>query len=223
DHQMLILDLLPERIDIGPGFWRFNPALLHNDSFLELISEVVFSFFENVDIDSVGNDEDESLIQAQKIWESFKRALKDTCERFSRGYNKRVKSKLQQLQEEYYQEMIRLQHLDVSLRTSTTEHRISNDIAKQIDESAEKLSQQRYLRSATRWHEHGERNDKYFYRVIKTRQSQQTIQAIRCRDTDDLATATIDIIREARNYYSTLYSSEPISEAATDFLLDNIP
>ena len=37
-------------------------------------------------------------------------------------------------------------------------------------------AKQYILRSATRWQEKEERNNKYFYEVIKQRQAQQTIQ-----------------------------------------------
>ena len=46
-------------------------------------------------------------------------------------------------------------------------------------------TRQHMLRSATRWHELGEHNNKYFYRIIKERQSQQTIQSLRCSSTGE--------------------------------------
>ena len=41
------------------------------------------------------------------------------------------------------------------------------ELEKLIDSQMQNETRQHMLRSATRWHELGERNNKYFYRVIK--------------------------------------------------------
>ncbi|KAG1505919.1 hypothetical protein G6F52_012034 [Rhizopus delemar] len=79
------------------------------------------------------------------------------------------------------------------------------------------------LRSATRWHENGERNNKYFYRVIRERQTQQTIQSLRCSSTGSTLTTVGDIITEARNFYQKLYTPDAIDVDEVNRLLDAIP
>ncbi|KAG1386241.1 hypothetical protein G6F60_014549 [Rhizopus arrhizus] len=79
------------------------------------------------------------------------------------------------------------------------------------------------LRSATRWHENGERNNKYFYRVIRERQAQQTIQSLRCSSTGSTLTTVGDIITEARNFYQKLYTPDAIDVDEVNRLLDAIP
>ncbi|CAO3669083.1 unnamed protein product [Rhizopus stolonifer] len=76
---------------------------------------------------------------------------------------------------------------------------------------------------ATRWHEQGERNNKYFYRVIQSRQAQQTIQSLRSSTTNEIVTSASDIIQEAQAFYRKLYSPDPIDDAAVTNLLHNIP
>jgi hypothetical protein len=56
----------------------------------------------------------------------------------------------------------------------------------------------------------GEKNNKYFYRVIPERQNQQTIQAVRSTTTGKILTSTGDILQEAHRFYTTLYSPEDI-------------
>ena len=67
DHSLLFVDLVPTRSSIGPGSWRFNPTLLLEPSFLELLAEAVDLFF-----DSISSEND----SPQHSWESFKVLLK---------------------------------------------------------------------------------------------------------------------------------------------------
>jgi hypothetical protein len=57
------------------------------------------------------------------------------------------------------------------------------------------------LRPATRWKEQEERNNKYFYRVIKNRARQQSIQGIRNESTNEVSTSTDNILKDARQFY----------------------
>ncbi|KAI7873559.1 hypothetical protein K492DRAFT_118572, partial [Lichtheimia hyalospora FSU 10163] len=96
-------------------------------------------------------------------------------------------------------------------------------IEEQIDKLTQQQTQQAILRSATRWHEKGERNNKYFYRVIQSRQQQQTIQSLKCSRTDRVLHDPRDIIQETRHFYQQLYTPEDIDHNAIDRLLSNIP
>lgn len=79
------------------------------------------------------------------------------------------------------------------------------------------------LRSATRWHEQGERNNKYFYRVIKDRQTTQTIQSLRNLQTGAVFHESQDIITEAQAFYRQLYTPESIDLEDMEHLLSSIP
>lgn len=76
---------------------------------------------------------------------------------------------------------------------------------------------------STRWNEQGERNNKYFFRAIKERTTQQTIQTLKCSATGRILHTATDILREAQSFYGKLYCPDPINEAATQSLLSAIP
>lgn len=222
DHQLLTIDLLPTRMDIGPGFWRFNPTLLNNNSFLDLLSKVVKSFFLRTTREASTNLN--SNTTPQQLWESLKRIIKEIGERFGRGFNKNHSSNITKLEKEYQEEMNHIQGLSTSEKKKTPKaHALANEIARQLDEAIAKSSQETYLRSATRWHELGERNNKYFYKVIKSRQSRQTIQAIKNTSTGEIVTEISEIMHEARKFYTELYSPEEINENDVQSLLANFP
>ncbi|KAI7873477.1 hypothetical protein K492DRAFT_138974, partial [Lichtheimia hyalospora FSU 10163] len=49
DHSMLTIDILPARQDHGRGTWRFNPTLLHDEDFVNLLDHTIAAFFNNIE------------------------------------------------------------------------------------------------------------------------------------------------------------------------------
>ncbi|CDH60003.1 hypothetical protein RO3G_01473 [Lichtheimia corymbifera JMRC:FSU:9682] len=203
DHSLLTVDILPARQDFGRGSWRFNPTLLTDEGFVTLLDQTVDTFFVTMDSTAAGTP--------QEQWESFKRLLKCTAKHYSRGSTSRRQSKLTKLQAER----------QVLLSDSRDTRLI--DIDEKIDTLIRTDTSHAMLRSATRWHEQGERNNKYFFRVIKERQAQQTITALKGSDSDGVLTDIQDIIKETRKFYSQLYTPEDIDLPAMEPLLQNIP
>ncbi|KAG2235058.1 hypothetical protein INT48_008981 [Thamnidium elegans] len=101
-----------------------------------------------------------------------------------------------QLEHDYQQEMNCIQGLSTSEKRSTNAHTLANEIAKRLDETIIKSSQETYLRPATRRHELGEQNNKYFYKAISSRQSRRAIPAIKSSTAGETVTKIGDIIRE---------------------------
>ncbi|KAL7313915.1 hypothetical protein PS15m_012362 [Mucor circinelloides] len=91
-----------------------------------------------------------------------------------------------------------------------------------LDAQIQLESQQYILRSATRWKEQVERNNKYFYRVIKDRARQQSIQGIRNKTTNVISTKPYEILKDARLYYQDLYSADPVDPTAISTLFASI-
>lgn len=184
------------REDIGPGCWRFNNSFLQSESFLKLLDDVVGTFITSLSIVSTDRS-------PQNLWEAFKRAIKDTCETFSTGFRKSCNTTtIQQLQNDY-------QRLSLSNEDEDEARKVhlSDQIAHMLYQDIQRDMQRLRIRSATRWHESGERNTKYFYKVmIKSREAKQTIQAIKSSSSGELVTSTADILGEAHIFYSQLYS-----------------
>ena len=236
DHCLLTVDLLSARVDIGPGCWRFNPVLLGDSDFLALLDKTVDAFFASVgdgdDDGGVGSSPSGERVPrlVQGRWESLKLILKCCAQRYTKGAKSRFKNKVAKLQQE------RMQAVSASGLGSVASGTISGqptgdppslekvrELEKLIDSQMQNETRQHMLRSATRWHELGERNNKYFYRVIKERQSQQTIQSLRCSSTGEVLVDAADILREARGFYQQLYTPDDVDAEAIDSLLAGIP
>ncbi|KAG2190947.1 hypothetical protein INT47_010013 [Mucor saturninus] len=232
DHCLLSIDLVPARVDIGPGCWRFNPTLLDDAEFLVLLDKTVALFFDSiVCVDNPGDGGGGEPVPVQDIWESFKVLLKCCAQKYTRGAKARFKNKVASLQQERTILLSTASGIITSdaVLTQSGSGSILVDSSKLkkldqlIDNQIQKETRGCMLRSATRWHELGERNNKYFYRVIKERQSKQTIQSLKCSATGSVLVNSDDIIREARGFYQELYTPDLIDDAAVDSLLASIP
>ncbi|KAI7876049.1 hypothetical protein K492DRAFT_135769, partial [Lichtheimia hyalospora FSU 10163] len=159
DHALMTVDLLPARNDFGRGTWRFNPTLLSNEGFVALLDNTTDMFFEELEHETVP----ENCRSPQLQWESFKQMLKYTAQRFSQGSTTRLNRKLPALQLTRQALLTEQLHSQHSQHTSTINTQLQH-IEEQIDKLTQQQTQHAILRSATRWHEKGERNNKYFYR-----------------------------------------------------------
>lgn len=147
----------------------------------------------------------------QDQWESLKSLIQHTAKRHAQGATSRTKHRL-----------ATLQHRRQALLSTNTTSNITQ-VEREIKTITKKDTHQAMLRSATRWHEKGERNNAYFYRVIKSRQQQQTIQSLKCPDTNTVLHTQHDIIHAARTFYQDLYTPEEIDLTVMDRLFANIP
>ena len=204
DHVMLTVDLIPARVDIGPGSWRFNPLLLGDSEFCTMLDLAIPALFSS---DSFVNSTDTVR------WELFKSCLKQCAQVFSRMSAAKRRNNINELQQKRL-----CAHQDpVSAAVSSAQ------LEKLLDHQIVQESRQCLLRSATRWHEKGERNNKYFYRVIKERNRQQTIESLRCSSTDAILQDIPGIMNEARLFYTNLYTPDAIDSSSVESLLSNVP
>lgn len=233
DHCLLTLDLLAPRTQFGPGSWRFNPTLLDNPHFLPLLNKTVSVFFDSISKCTEGDKPMDHDSTNQDNWEALKRVLQCCAKQFTRGGKTRFKSKVVFLQKGRAEALRLLKStdgydtpasaVDVSSSALSTQQKKVKNIVTLIDAEIQNETRESMLRSATRWHEEGERNNKYFYQVIKERQTQQTIQTLKCSRTGAVLTDTADIMQEARGFYQRLYTPDAIDLNAVDSLLGNIP
>ena len=63
------------------------------------------------------------------------------------------------------------------------------------------------LRSKVRWHEHGERNTRYFYGLEKRNYANKTTTKLKLSN-GDFTSDQSEILREQMHFYKTLYSSD---------------
>lgn len=213
DHARLTVDITLPRRDVGPGCWRLNPTLLEKIEFQRLLSNMIDLFFASVP----------SSQDVQNQWEDLKLIVKYTTQQISKNFHSETKDRIQYLQQS---RMKKLTHM----KAEETQQRATEQLLKEI-ESLERCTEERIqdeakqyiLRYATRWQEKGERNNKYFYKVIKQRQAQQTIQALTSSKDGSTLTKTGEILEEAQSFYVKLFTPDEIEMDAVNEILSTVP
>ncbi|CAO0793253.1 unnamed protein product [Mucor circinelloides] len=191
---------------MGPGTWRFNPLHLDSDYFCQLLVSSVMAFYSR------------SVVDTPSSWESLKILIQTIDREYGKSSNKYRKDQIHSLQSH------RQMELDTTASSAPTSATTTiQALESALDAQIQLESQQYILRSATRWKEQGERNNKYFYRVIKDRARQQSIQGIRNETTNVISTKPDDILKDARLYYQDLYSADPVDPTAISTLFASIP
>jgi len=158
DHSILSIDFHLPRQDLGPGCYRLNPNLLNKDLFCQLLLVSVQQYF-------LSDYQNDTNICPQDKWESLKKVIRGTAKSFSKSYYSHLDNDIRLLQ------MKRSGLLDSPSATRPTNSNLLSDLEQLIEEKIQNETNQNLLRSATRWHEQGERNNKYFNNVIKQRTS----------------------------------------------------
>ena len=79
------------------------------------------------------------------------------------------------------------------------------------------------IRSKTRWHEHGERNTRYFYNLEKGNRNRKTVTKLKV-GSDKFTSGQFEILEEEKRFYETLFRSKStgVSPESTFFKPENI-
>lgn len=200
DHYMLSCTIsLNKSNSTGPGTWRFNPLLVNDSEYIKLVNELINRHIDNID-DAVSNK--------QLQWDALKIKIKQLTCKYTSIKNKQFKDTIKCLQEKR--------------NNSKNTDEVIN-IENQLDELYNIKTRQLIIRSNTNWVENGERNNKYFYNILKTKSVKNNITIIKDPANNNIYTSNNDIIKEIRSFYSELYKNEKVEDNAIDRLLANIP
>ncbi|OBZ81626.1 hypothetical protein A0J61_10324 [Choanephora cucurbitarum] len=143
DHSLLTVDVSTLEIATGPGAWRFNPTLLLDSRFVQLLTVSVVTFFNRIDFNalqiSVTSPPTAPPVpfvasiatKRHRVWESFKLLLQNVTKSYSRHSKARSQHILSCLQLEGNDQLAsvssavfsdaahlsRLQQLDTAIET----------------------------------------------------------------------------------------------------------
>jgi hypothetical protein len=173
---------------MGPGTWRLNPTVLDQKEFILLLQVTLDQFFKlNEDIQA----------NPWEMWDQLKALIKTTTMSYTKGQQRTAKNRIAHL-ENMREKMSPGTELDI----------LDAELEKLIENETQLL----LLRTATRWHAQGERNNKYFFQVLKQRQRQQTIKSLRDAETREIYTSPSQILQHATRFYQHLYTPDMVNE-----------
>jgi hypothetical protein len=200
---------------IGPGTWRINPQLTVNEEFQQLLSETLGDHFGNLPQDT----------DKQVQWETVKTTVKILAQQQGKQVANRVKSKEQYLQNRLQNRRKEIIHRMKESPTPSDHLWLElEETESAIAELLERQTEILCMRSAARWHEKGERSNKYFYGLLKHRTQAQCINHLYDAETNRISISkTNDLLVIASKYYKNLFSPEPVVHADMEHMTNSIP
>ena len=195
DHSAILIHIKSNELKHkrGPGFWKFNLSLLKDEAYVTKLRAEIPNFqLKYKDI------EDLSL-----KWDLIKMEIRGFTVKYSKNQAKQRKSM-----------EIRLQKQINELYKRAETHPNNKQIVHEIHVARSRLkSIMQYktkgtiLRSKVRWHEHGERNTRYFYGLEKRNFEKKTTTKLKLPN-GGLTTDQTEILQEQMHFYKALYTSD---------------
>ena len=161
DHSTITLQInsIEDKLR-GPSHWMFNSSLLEDDTYIDLISssrEVWLKEFEDIH-------------DKQLLWDLVKYKIRQTTISYSKGKAKERRNKLAEVENKLKESEMLCAH--------PTEKNIE-DLEKykmEYDSMYDHITQGNIIRSKAAWYEKGEKNNKYFLNLEKSRKAKNCIR-----------------------------------------------
>ena len=203
-------DLLHTRIDLnqvarGNGTWIFNKSLLNDNLFVDDINSCI-------DVWKNNSLHDENIIQwYEELKVEFKCIAICHSKRLARAKIS-AKKRLQKQIKYEYSKAAKYDMYDLSL-------------CKQLEDELkifeEEECQGAIIRAKVKDIELGEKSNKYFFNLEKSRQKKCIIKSLQCSNGNFVNTSD-EIVKEGFNFYSNLFIADSCDENVQNDFVDNI-
>ena len=193
DHSSVALELQTNvQHPRGPGFWKFNSALLEDKDYTEDLKVKIPQFIEKYNY-----VEDKGL-----LWEMVKMEIRSNTIEFAKRKAQRCKDYEIFLTEE----VGRLQKVVDNHPTCESRQELTA-IKSKLDAISLERARGACVRSKARWYEYGERSSKYFLNLEKRNDENKCIKSL-IKEDNSIITDPKEILEEQRRFYHKLYSSQ---------------
>ena len=193
DHSIISLALLFDRGNRGPGYWKFNTALLSDHDFVDKLNKTI-----EVEIDG-----SQKLSRKQR-WESLKLAIRNSAIQYAINRKKSNKNKLDVLERKL--ERLEKEQVTPSPLFEDTETQIR--LVKQDIQNIMKIKTMGAItRCRMSWELLAERPTKYFLNLEKIKYNNKTIHRL-VTDEDIEISEPGAVLQEIRAFYDKLYTTK---------------
>ena len=198
DHRAVTLEIKSKNSDRGSGLFKIDTLLFQDKDYIKIITETVNeTMIKN-------NGLNHSL-----LWELIKINVKEKSMKYAK-FKQQVKFQTDQSNRR------ELSILEKELIKNPSNTSILNkimQIKKDIELKLIEDTKSASLRAGVKWIEQGEKNNKYFLGLEKTRVARNNIDSLK-RDVDSTDTVTDkgEILDEIRYFYGNLYSEKNSDE-----------
>lgn len=192
DHNCIGLNLAIDENTRGPGYWKFNQTLLHDEEFNIKMREFIADFFKH----------NEGSANPQIVWEAFKCSLRGYAIAYSSWKKKQFKITEQALKKEIED----LQQI-IDENENPPNEQLNNLTIKQEEMAG--IIENRLLKSydynRATWMKKGEKCSKFFLSMKKNNIAKKNISKIILSNGNILSSQSTILI-EIENYFKNIFS-----------------
>ena len=153
DHSSIILELEDiKEGPRGPGFWKLNTSLLARSDYVEMINKEFPNWLKDA----------KDLSDKRVKWDWLKFKIKTSSIAYSKKLSRDRKSKEEELNLKY-QALLKIFQDNPCETTRLETEKVKSELEALYDKKVEGI----IIRSRARWHEHGEKNSKYFLNLVQ--------------------------------------------------------
>ena len=206
DHSAITLTIQSQDyVRRGPGFWKINNSLLKDNNFIDQLSEKIPQF----------KDKYSYLSDKGLAWDMIKMEIRGFCVQYSKRKNRERRN----IEKELSGRMERLMKI---LETNRSKENIIElyRLRSELNKIAEYRTNGAIIRSRTRWHEHGEKNTKYFLNLEKRQHSNSFIARLKTQDDQEITQAN-EILECQKKFYTDLYTAVPTDRSYDKTFFDD--
>ena len=206
DHSAITLTIQSQDyVRRGPGFWKINNSLLKDNNFIDQLSEKIPQF----------KDKYSYLSDKGLAWDMIKMEIRGFCVQYSKRKNRERRN----IEKELSGRMERLMKI---LETNRSKENIIElyRLRSELNKIAEYRTNGAIIRSRTRWHEHGEKNTKYFLNLEKRQHSNSFIARLKTQDDQEITQAN-EILECQKKFYTDLYIAVPTDRSYDKTFFDD--
>ena len=194
DHSAILIHIKSDELKHkrGPGFWKFNLSFLKDEAYVSKLRTEIPNF-------QLKYEDIEDLCLK---WDLIKMEIRGFTVKYSKNQAKQRKSMEIQLQKQI-NELYKKAETHPNNKQIIHEIHVARSRLKNIMQYKTKGT---ILRSKVRWHEHGERNTRYFYGLEKRNFEKKTTTKLKLPN-GSLTTDQSEILQEQMHFYKALYTS----------------
>ena len=210
DHSAICLNIqLLKDVNKGPSFWKFNNSLLHDNTYVEKVRELIK--------ESQRNFESDRIVSPRLRWELLKYEIRKTTIRFS-------KTKAKTFRNEYQELELKLKEIELSKMWESDKELLEEHsrVRADLEEKSNYITEGLITRSKANWTEYGEKNNKYFLTLEKQRKNKTYVRKIVKNDGEAITDQKM-ILKEIERFYGNLYKigvQQVSEEKCYNFLKD---
>ena len=192
DHSAITLQLhkIEEGVK-GPGFWKMNTSMLNDAAYVEDVKKKIL----------IWREEAKEISDKRVIWDWIKYNVR----LFSIDYSKR-RAKANREEEEMMQKKYQDAQAKFEQNPCVETRKVLEECKMGLERFYDKKTEGIIVRSRARWHEHGEKSNKYFLNLEKRNHTRKHIRKLSLSGV--ITTDHKQILNSASDYYKNLYSSK---------------